>query len=169
MPNKTFEYNGQPITKAWISEVVQGEKAQRDKIQVAILGCIAQGISASYSFDLLTQLVSGMKQHGGRNLKGIYTYITKTCQGLHWNEKESRFVAVKDKSKVIFEPLAYDWYKEGKIAADNKVELYDLNASIKSLISKLSKVASGEAKDKTLQPVQAKEMLDKLQPQPQQA
>ena len=158
-----FEYKGIKIDKRWVNEVVKGEKAQRDRIQLAILACIAHGIHNSYSFDLLTQLVLGLEENGGRNLRAIMTYISKTCQGIHWVTKENRFKAVKDKTKVVFKELEYPWYQMPQAVKDNKLETYDCLSSLKVLAGKLEAIRAGKAKDKRLSPEQAKEALDALQ------
>ena len=156
-------YQGTKIDKAFIKQVITGEKAQRDKIQVAVIGSIIHGIENGFSADLLTNLFLGLQANGGRNLKGLLTYVTKTCSGLHFSKENNRFVFVKDKEKVVFAELEYPWYKEGKIANDNKMEVVDVWASLKAVIGKLDKVASGELKDKNIDAVKARELQGALQ------
>lgn len=160
MANVT-EYQGTKINKAFITKTIQNEGKQRDRIQLAVVGSIHHALEHSLDFQLLSQLINGLLDNGARNMKALKKYITAHLDGVQWDNKEQRYKR-KGKAEVTFKEPEYNWWEQPEQVASNKMTEFNLTASFNLLIDKLTKVATGEAKDKSLSADDASALLRKI-------
>lgn len=160
MANVT-EYKGNKINKAFITKTIQGEGKQRDRIQIAVVGSIQHALEHSLDFSLLSQLINGLLEAGARNMKALKKYITAHLDGVQWDTKESRYKRV-GKAEVTFTVPEYNWWEQPEQKASNTMSEFNIKASLNLIIDKLTKVSTGEAKDKELSADDASALLRRL-------